>query len=111
MFAFIHLVVILGLFKFTIFKEARDKYRLIISEAFVLGGLGCMYYMLDDVSEDEHFRLKYSWFAISSLLLGLFVHAAFFIYSEVILPIIEYCLKKNKSKKVTDLRQSRKEGK
>lgn len=46
MFAFIHLVVILGLLKFTIFKENREKARLIISEICVLGGLGSMYYML-----------------------------------------------------------------
>lgn len=74
--------------KFQFYKEKRETVRVCLSESLVLGGLGCMYYMLNDESEDESYRLFYSWFVISCFLASLVIHFFFFSWNLIIAPIV-----------------------
>lgn len=90
--SFSHLLVIIALWKFAIHKEKSKTYELMISEILVFAGVGCMYFLLDDVSEDESFRLQYCWIVLAFLLLSLLIHGLCFAYNEFIYPIILYLM-------------------
>jgi len=59
--------------KWKFFKQKKEIFKTCLSEFFVLGGVGCMYFLLDDESEDEPFRLKYSWYVVGCLLMSLLI--------------------------------------
>jgi len=66
-----------------------------------------MYFLLDDESEDEHFRLKYCWYAVASLLISLLIQAIFFFYNDILEPLYYYLVTAKGRKKVTNLREAR----
>lgn len=83
-----------------------------MSETLIFLAIGCMYFMLDDVSEDESYRLTFSWIVLALLLLSLFIHGIYFIYNEILGPFVKLITKEKVDKKrVIDLRSMRKEGK
>lgn len=108
--SFSHLVVMAALWRSSIFKDKIETVRVFISELTVFTALGFMYFLLDDKSEDESFRLYYSYIVLSLFLLGLFVHGIFFFYNEIMYPVYYYCIKKGKVKKIVDLREARRDG-
>lgn len=99
-----------ALWRSSIFKDKIETVRVFISELTVFTALGFMYFLLDDKSEDESFRLYYSYIVLSLFLLGLFVHGIFFFYNEIMYPVYYYCIKKGKVKKIVDLREARRDG-
>lgn len=78
--SFSHLVVIIGMVKWDFFKEKNETRRMVLSEFFVFIGLGFMYFLLDDESEDESYRFFWSWIVLGCLLMSLFIHAVFFLF-------------------------------
>lgn len=90
MFAFSHLLIIFMFIKFQFFKEKRETFRVCLTELLVLSGLGCMYYMLDDESEDESFRLKYGWYVLGCFLTSLIIHFFFFSWNLIITPLLNH---------------------
>lgn len=84
-----------------------------MSETLIFLAIGCMYFLLDDVSEEESYRLTFSWIVLALLLLSLFIHGVYFIYNEILGPFVRFVLNKKKGKdikRVVDLRSMRKEG-
>lgn len=98
--------------KYKFFYETRETVKCIMSESLIFLAIGCMYFMLDDVSEDESYRLTFSWIVLALLLLSLFIHGVYFLYNEILGPLVRMAKSdKNEKKRVVDLRTLRKEGK
>lgn len=99
--------------KYKFFYETRETIKCIMSETLIFLAIGCMYFLLDDVSEEESYRLTFSWIVLALLLLSLFIHGVYFIYNEILGPFVRFVLNKKKGKdikRVVDLRSMRKEG-
>lgn len=110
--SFSHLAVIIMLVKYRFFNEKKETYKAIASETLIFLAIGCMYFLLDDVSEEESYRLTFSWIVLFLLLLSLFIHGVYFLYNEIFEPIYRFLTRKSlDTKKVIDLRTLRKEGK
>lgn len=65
-----------------------------LSETLIFIGVGTAYFLLNDESEDEAYRLKYSWIILCCMLLSLAIHAMFFIAFEILLPIYNFLLRR-----------------
>lgn len=107
--SFSHFVAIVGIKKYKIFKLKRDNFRIILSEALIFIGVGTSYFLLDDQSEDESYRLKYSWIILVCLLSSLMIHAFFFVFFEILFPVAQYIYKLfvKEENKVHQLREMR----
>lgn len=82
--SFSHFFVVVAFLKYKFFKLKRENIRIIISETLIFIGIGTCYFLLDDKSEDEHYRLKYSWIVLGCLLSSLMVHGLFFFFYEIL---------------------------
>lgn len=60
-----------------------------VSETLIFVGVGTCYFLLDDGSEDESYRLKYSWVVLGCLLSSLMIHGIFFFVYEIFLRSME----------------------
>lgn len=110
--SFSHLAVIILMLKYKFFYEKRETVKGIMSETLIFAAIGCMYFLLDDVSEEESYRLTFSWIVLFLLLLSLFIHGVYFLYNEIFGPFVRYLTRRKlETKKVIDLRTLRKEGK
>lgn len=94
-----------------IFPGKKDTWKAVASESLIFLAIGCMYFMLDDVSEEESYRLTFSWIVLALLLMSLFIHGIYFLANEIVMPVVRLLRKKEEHKKVVDLRTLRKEGK